>query len=119
MDAIPLPKMIREGLGAIRDGIVKAATSLWHWFFKNAEITIELPGMRVGKIYAPHNLSDPVNHPAGLLDDRECPPTDQSLSNTKLFFVIQFITGIKIFYFPLLFHFAGHNLSTTSCIITP
>ncbi len=33
VDAIPLPKMIREGLGAIRDGIVKAATSLWHWFF--------------------------------------------------------------------------------------
>ena len=33
VDAFPLPKMIREGLGAIRDGIVKAATSLWHWFF--------------------------------------------------------------------------------------
>ncbi|CNJ37210.1 GTPase [Yersinia frederiksenii] len=33
VDAIPLPKSVREGLGTIRDGIVNAASALWHWFF--------------------------------------------------------------------------------------
>ncbi|OKP23804.1 GTPase family protein [Serratia fonticola] len=33
VDAVPLPKAIRDGLGALREGIVQAATALWHWFF--------------------------------------------------------------------------------------
>ena len=33
VDAIPLPKPVREALGTIRDGIVNAASALWHWFF--------------------------------------------------------------------------------------
>lgn len=33
VDAIPLPRAVRDGLGTIRDGIVNAATALWHWFF--------------------------------------------------------------------------------------
>lgn len=33
VDAIPLPKSVREALGTIRDSIVNAASALWHWFF--------------------------------------------------------------------------------------
>lgn len=33
VDAIPLPKSVSEALGTIRDGIVNAASVLWHWFF--------------------------------------------------------------------------------------
>ena len=33
VDAIPLPKPVREALGTIRDGIVNTASALWHWFF--------------------------------------------------------------------------------------
>ncbi|MFV1477751.1 hypothetical protein [Serratia marcescens] len=33
VEAIPLPKPVREALGTIRDGIVNAASALWHWFF--------------------------------------------------------------------------------------
>lgn len=33
VDAIPLPKPVREVLGTIHDGIVNVASALWHWFF--------------------------------------------------------------------------------------
>ncbi|EDM6258289.1 GTP-binding protein [Salmonella enterica] len=33
VDAVPLPKVLRDGLGTLRDGIVNAATTLWHLFF--------------------------------------------------------------------------------------
>ncbi|MBL0873871.1 GTP-binding protein [Serratia nevei] len=33
VDAIPLPKSVREALGTIRDSIVNAVSALWHWFF--------------------------------------------------------------------------------------
>ncbi|KAB7706442.1 GTP-binding protein [Plesiomonas shigelloides] len=32
-DVLPLPRLIREGLSVVRDGIVCAAKALWHWFF--------------------------------------------------------------------------------------
>ncbi len=37
VDAIPLPKPVREVLGTIRDGIVNAASALWHRFFEYGE----------------------------------------------------------------------------------
>ncbi|CAI1006817.1 MULTISPECIES: GTPase family protein [Serratia] len=33
VEAIPLPKGVRDGLSTVRDGIVNATTALWHWFF--------------------------------------------------------------------------------------
>ncbi len=33
VDAFPLPKPVREALVTIREGIVNAASALWHWFF--------------------------------------------------------------------------------------
>ena len=33
VDAIPLPKPVREVQGTIHDGIVNVASALWHWFF--------------------------------------------------------------------------------------
>lgn len=33
VEAIPLPKGMRDGLSTVRDGIVNAAATLWHWFF--------------------------------------------------------------------------------------
>lgn len=31
--AIPLPKVVRDGLNTVREGIVNAAATLWYWFF--------------------------------------------------------------------------------------
>lgn len=33
VDAVPLPKIVRDRLSTIRDGIVNAASTLWYWFF--------------------------------------------------------------------------------------
>ncbi|EPT8736871.1 TPA: GTPase family protein [Klebsiella variicola subsp. variicola] len=33
LEAIPLPSVIRNGLGVLREGLENAATSIWHWFF--------------------------------------------------------------------------------------
>ncbi|MBS3894802.1 MULTISPECIES: GTPase family protein [Enterobacterales] len=33
VEAIPLPRSVRDGLVILRDGIVNAASTLWHWFF--------------------------------------------------------------------------------------
>ena len=33
VEGIPLPKVVRDGLSTVRDGIVHAAATLWHWFF--------------------------------------------------------------------------------------
>ncbi|NHB89835.1 GTPase family protein [Photorhabdus tasmaniensis] len=33
LEAIPLPNAIRNGLGLLREGLMNAATAMWHWFF--------------------------------------------------------------------------------------
>lgn len=33
VEEIPLPRSVRDGLSSVREGIVNAATVLWHWFF--------------------------------------------------------------------------------------
>jgi hypothetical protein len=40
VDAIPLPKAVREALGTIRDGIVNAASALWHLLFEVVEMIL-------------------------------------------------------------------------------
>lgn len=33
VEVLPLPKMIRECLSMVREGVVNVAATLWHWFF--------------------------------------------------------------------------------------